>query len=107
MTKEQLTAIFSELNGTGTIRYTFGDVLEMEEISSIVLESDESIFPDKTLHIKFGEDDNLFYLHKGSYINGVFETKTVINAIDIGKNIGFVLVNPYNNKSPYKFGSAA
>lgn len=106
MTHAQLAAIFLDLNGTGTERYTFDDVIEMEEVSSIILESDESIFPDKTLHIKFGSD-NLMYLHKGSYVNGTFITKKIINAISIDRIIGFVLVNPYNMKSPYKFGSAA
>jgi hypothetical protein len=101
MKKAEISAFFA---GIDSAKYTFGDTLEMDEVSQITLKTNAAVYPDKTLHVIFDGDTEQIYLVKGYYSSGSFVKVSEIGTYPFSEILGFVMVNPYNIKSPYMLG---
>jgi hypothetical protein len=107
MTSAQVEYILDELNSSFSGMYTVGDWLEAEEIASIILASDESVYPDETMQIKFDSENELLLTRVGSYDEeGVFQVLKDTAAIEYSLIVGISMARPGAGKSPYKNGSA-
>jgi len=80
--------------------------LEAYEISEIILSSDESLYPDETMQIRFDTNNELLFTRRGNYVEGIFVPISIRNVIDLDIISGFQLKSRTSVKSPYKFGSA-
>ena len=107
MTSTKINLILSELNtqfSTGGTLYGPDIWLEAEEISAIVLESDESIYPDKTMQIKFDSANLLLLTRKGYYDEiGDFVVTENNAAYDYALILSVTLARNERRKSPYMF----
>jgi len=107
MTSIQIDFILEELNTQFSEEGTlYGPELWLEarEIGSIILSSDESIYPDETLQVKFDSPNELLFVRKGKYVDDSF-TETLVTAVYEYKIIlGINLVRNTTRKSPYKIG---
>jgi hypothetical protein len=107
MTATQIQYILDELNSQFDGMYTVGDWLEAREIASVILASDESVYPDETMQIKFDNENEILLTRVGSYDSeGVFQVLKNTAAIDYSLVIGFSMMRPGAGKSPYKNGSS-
>jgi hypothetical protein len=106
MTVEQVQYILDELNTRFTGMYTANDWLEAEEIAAIILSSDESVYPDETMQIKFDQENELLWTRVGSYDSeGVFQVLKETAVVNYKLIIGVSMKRPESDKSPYKNGS--
>jgi hypothetical protein len=110
MTTSQVSAILTELDDqfstSGTL-YGPGIWLEAREISAIILESNESLYPDETMQIKFDSTNSLLLTRIGRYVEGSFVASRNTAAIDYKNIMGISLVKGSTMKSPYKVGRTA
>jgi hypothetical protein len=106
MTRTQIQDIFAELNTQfGSGQYVEGAWLAMEEISEVVLVSDECIYPDRSLHVYFDGTKELVRLGRGHYDGDDFVVTRVEAITMYSQVIGFILSRPTRMKSPYKIAS--
>jgi hypothetical protein len=109
MTRSQIQFVLSELNTqfaeSGTL-YGEGLWLAMDEVSSINLLSNESIYPDETMHVFFDGTNQLVRLGKGYYENGSFVVEKVESITMYSQVMSFLLHRPTRMKSPYRVSSA-
>jgi hypothetical protein len=108
MTVQSITAVLNELDSQFDGKYdnTGYPWLEFDEVASIILANNESIYPDKTEQVKFNHSLQTMYLRKGFYNeDGVFIENYVSGGIDYSLVVGIIMVQPEHKKSPYKFGS--
>jgi hypothetical protein len=109
MTKEQLDFIFSELNGQFTeeeeLLYGQNIWLSMDEVSEIILLSNECIYPDETLQVFFDEENELLLTAEGRYENEMFVRSRVASATKYSQIMGLIMRRPSSRKSPYKFSA--
>lgn len=106
MTAAQVQYILDELNTQFEGMYTAGDWLEAEEIASVILASDELVYPDETMQIKFDNENEILLTRVGKYDSeGEFQVVKNTAAIDYSLIIGFSMMRPGAGKSPYKNGS--
>jgi hypothetical protein len=107
MTTNQISAILAELNDRFEGMYTEDTWLEANEISSIILSSDESVYPDETMQIKFDQTNELLLTRVGKYNSeGTFEVIKNTAAISYELIIGFNMRRIAVMKSPYKIGAS-
>jgi hypothetical protein len=109
MTKEQLDIIFSELNEQfaeeSELLYGQNIWLPMDEVSEIILLSNECVYPDETLQVYFDEENELLLTAEGRYQDNVFVRSKIASATKYSQVIGFIMRRPSSRKSPYKFSS--
>jgi hypothetical protein len=106
MTSTKVNFILSELNtqfSEGGTLYGPNIWLEAEHISAIILESDESVYPDRTMQVKFDSTNGLLLTRKGYYIDGVFTATENNAAYDYDLILGITLDRSDRRKSPYMF----
>jgi hypothetical protein len=107
MTVAQINQVILDVNSTIpdiAYRLTVGQWLyDSDEfgnnISAIILSSNESIYPDKTIQIKFDNTQKLLLLRKDNDDNN-------ITHIDYNLIIGITLLKPTTRKSPYSIGKS-
>jgi hypothetical protein len=104
MTKEAISNFFSAVDSA---KYTFDTLLEMDEVAQISLKGNGSIYPDKTLHVRFDQATEMAVLIKGYYSGDSFVTVSTVGTYPFSEIVGFLMVNPYNTKSPYSNGRSA
>lgn len=108
MTRSQVQAILAELNSqfsTGGTLYGEGAWLAMDEVSSLVLLSNESIYPDDTMHVYFDGTNELIKLGRGTVSEGVFTLEKVESITMYAQLMAVLLERPTRMKSPYKISS--
>lgn len=110
MTRSQIQYILSEFDtefGSGNDGLYAEDIwLDMDEVSEVILLSNENIYPDKRLQVKFDGDNQLVRIREGYYDNT--ETFVVVReaaATSYSSVIGFMLAKQTSRKSPYSFSS--
>jgi hypothetical protein len=107
MTQSQIGTILTELNTqfavSGTL-YAPNIWLEAKEINSINLRTNESIYPDSTLQIKFDSENNLLLTRVGKYVNDEFVVSKNREAADYETIMSITLVKRTTMKSPYRTG---
>jgi hypothetical protein len=107
MTQAQVQYIFAELTsqfGSGT--YVEDVWLEMDEVSHIILETDESLFPDDRIQFYFDSETELLYTREG-YYDGEDFVEVKRPAVTSYQNIlGFMLKKPTSQKAPYRVSAS-
>lgn len=93
---------------TTDLLYTYIDAgwLNLNEINSIILKANESIYPDEKIQINFDTSDEILYIRSGEWINNVFIPKKIDAAIAFDNILGFILVRDQFRKSPYQIGKS-
>jgi len=88
--------------------HTYIDVgwLDLEEINSIVLKSNESIYPDDGIQINFDTSDELMYIRDGSWINEVFVPNRITAVVTFENILGIIMIRDPFRKSPYQIGKS-
>lgn len=89
--------------------YSFGELISLNEVSSIVLDIDNSIYPEKDTMFKFKKfSDNtimmVYFGKKNSDGNYEFNASSPNLYIDASTIYAFNLVTPLRRKSPYLYG---
>jgi len=109
MTRDQIQHILEELDsqfGSGDGGLYAEDVwIEMDEISEIILLSNENIYPDDRLQVKFDGESELLKIREG-YYNG--EDFVVVREAAVTRYesvIGIMLAKQTSRKSPYVLSS--
>jgi hypothetical protein len=69
-------------------------------ISAIILSSNESIYPDKTIEIQFDNDNEMLLLKRRN------DTDEEITYISYGLIIGITMLRRATRKSPYSVGKS-
>jgi hypothetical protein len=114
MIVEQINAIFEELNsqfGANLYDYTTDADdepiwMNMTEISEVILSSDACLYPDGTIQYAFDHYNEVIRSRTGRLEdNGDFTPNREVAAISYDAIVGFILVKPSSNKSPYKKGA--
>lgn len=110
MTKAQVNALLSLLNTefpseSGT-KYVTDAWIDCEEISEIIISTDENIYPDSNLQVYFDSENELLKTRLGKKKATVFKPKhepaLVTSYDDI---VGIALVGRSNSKSPFRRGT--
>ena len=100
MTTPQVKTILSEIGG-----YSTDMIIPLTEVTAIVLESNENIYPDDTTHVYFDSTYDLMLVYYGETKNGVFTPESKPRfIIELESVQGFYLSNKYRHKSPYSIG---
>jgi hypothetical protein len=111
MTITEINNILGELNimFPGFYDNTGTPWLECREIALIVLNTDDVIYPDDTMQVKFDTANSLLLTRSGYYEeDGVtFVSSGVRAAITMTEVGGIILQSPAGRKSPYKIGGTA
>jgi len=109
MTRSQIQTILSELNNNFSdngILYGEDLWLAMDEVSSINLLSNESIYPDKTMHVYFDGTNELIRLGKGHYNGDDFIVDKIESITMYSQVMSFMLHRATRMKSPYKISAS-
>jgi len=107
MTQAQIQYIFAELTGQfGAGSYVEDVWLEMDEVAHIILETDQSLYPDDRIQFFFDADTQLLLTREG-YYDGEDFVEVRRPAVTTYNNIlGFMLKKPTSQKAPYRFSSS-
>jgi hypothetical protein len=106
MTGDQIGFIMSQFNSdfsSSGILYGEDIWMSMDEISEIILSSNENIYPDSTIQVKLDSGNKVMLIREGYYQEGgsfVATRNASITTYD--QIIGFMVTKPNNTKSPYK-----
>ena len=88
--------------------YEMNQIIPLTEVQSIVLASDENIYPSDTTRVKFVDEGgkNLMEVYEGvTKQDGTFVSKPNPILVMSFSNInGFVLASPKRRKAPYNYG---
>lgn len=109
MTQSQIQFILSELDGqfsTGGTLYGEDAWLAMDEVSSIVLLSNESIYPDDTMYVYFDSTNELIRMGRGTVSEGVFTLDKIESYTMYSQVMAILLSRPTRAKSPYKISAS-
>jgi len=109
MTSTQIDLILTELDTQfteGGLLYGPDIWLEAEYIGSIILSSNESIYPDDTMQIMFDSTNSILFTRKGHYEEDVFIEELINAGYDYEMIVGINLVRSATRKSPYKVGKS-
>jgi hypothetical protein len=106
MTQAQIQYLLAELDtafsdGITTL-YAEDIWMAMEEVSDIVLNSNENIYPDDTIQVYFDETDQILRVREGYYSGGSFVVTRNAAIVPYDQIIGFILTRSNATKSPYK-----
>lgn len=106
MTQAQIQYILSELDtkfsdGITTL-YAEDIWMAMNEVSEIVLGSNENIYPDDTIQVNFDSADQVLLVREGYYSSGSFVPTRNAYIIPYSWILGFILTKRNATKSPYK-----
>ena len=103
MTAAQITEIIDEIGG-----YSPNQIIPLTEVTAIVLNSNQNIYPSDTLHVKFNNTYDYIESYYGyTDDEGVFHYETHPRAITPYKTVQtFMLLSLYHNKTPYKSGAS-
>lgn len=96
MTSSQVTAVLSDLG------YSPNTLLELKEVSEIVLISDENIYPDENIRIMLDTANELILVFGKDPVSGEYTKRRT--TIEMKAIVAFML-SPVFMKSPYKMGS--
>jgi hypothetical protein len=110
MTQAQLTLLFETLNtDLDTPNLYMEDAwLNMNEISEIILESDQSLYPDDTIQFMFDSVSQTLLMRKGFIEGTTFIPLGESFAGSIYDNIlGFAVNRPAGKKAAYRKGASA
>ena len=102
MTTSQVKVILSEIGN-----YSTDMLIPMTEVTAIVLESNENIYPDATTHVYFDSKHDLMMVYYGKTENGIFTPESKPRfIIELESVQGFYLATKYRRKSPYRIGGS-
>ena len=107
MTNAQVKSILSELNAAFPGSYTENNNLILDEVALIVLDSDETLYPERTLNrFYFDTENELLFVYYGRYNS---DGEFILNSnpefvIDFEFIIGFILATDMTQKNQYKIG---
>jgi hypothetical protein len=109
MTRSQIQYILSEFDtefGSGNDGLYAEDIwLDMDEVSEVILLSNENIYPDRGLQVKFDGDNQLVRIREGYNDAETFVVVREAAATSYSSVIGFMLAKQTSRKSPYSFSS--
>jgi hypothetical protein len=77
----------------------------MEEISEVILFSNENIYPDSSLQVKFDSEQEVVLVREGYLSSGSFVPTRNAYIIPYDQVIGFMVSKGNSTKSPYKRSS--
>jgi hypothetical protein len=111
MIRSQIQHVLSELDsqfGSGNGGLYGEDIwMSMDEVSEIVFTTNENVYPDNTIQVKFDSASELVLLRFGYYENDSFvATKDPASALTYEQMMGFMLTKITAGKSPYKYPSS-
>jgi hypothetical protein len=78
----------------------------LNDVSSIVLESDASIYPDDTIQFKFDDDNEVITTRIGTTEGEVFTPTREVATIEYAAVMAVMMAKATSSKSPYKRGSS-
>ena len=93
MTSEQIGYILEKI---GNYSQNLTDPIDLREVSSIVLDSNESYYPESGTTFRFDSEGSLLEIYKGGKIDSIIDYKQIE---------AFILETPSYRKAPYKMGT--
>jgi hypothetical protein len=110
MTQSQIQYLLSyfdsEFSDGITTLYEEDVWMDMEEISEIILASNENIYPDEGLQVKFDSATELIFVREGYYASESFVTVRDAYRIPYSQVVGMMISKTNSTKSPYKKSSS-
>lgn len=110
MTQSQIQYILSYLDSEFsdgiTTLYAEDVWMGMDEISEIILASNENIYPDSGIQVMFDSATELIFVREGYYSEGSFVIVRDAYRIPYSQVIGFMISKTNATKSPYKKSSS-
>jgi hypothetical protein len=101
-----LSYLDSEFSDGITTLYEEDIWMDMEEISEIILSSNENIYPDSGIQIKFNSTTELIFVREGYLSSGSFVTVRDAYRIPYSQVVGMMVSKTNSTKSPYKKSSS-
>ena len=108
MTLAQITAILAELetqDGENN-QYILDEWLSMPEVAEVMLSTNENIYPDNKLQVRFDSTNELMWIRRGTTsTEGAFTSEYIEASVSFSNIIGFAMVRAGRYKSPYQIGA--
>jgi hypothetical protein len=100
MTAAQIQLILTDLG------YDAGEWTSLNDISSIVLEADASLYPDDTIQFRFDNTNEVITTRIGTTQDEVFTPTREVATIEYATVMGIMMAKATSGKSPYKRGAS-
>lgn len=101
-----LSYLDSEFSDGITTLYEEDAWIDMEEISEIILASNENIYPDSGIQINFDSATQLILVREGYHADGSFVIVRDAYRIPYSQIVGMMISKTNSTKSPYKKSSS-
>lgn len=101
-----LSYLDSEFSDGITALYEEDVYMDMKQISEIILSSNENIYPDSGIQVKFDSTTELIFVREGYYASGSFVTVRDAYRIPYSQVVGLMISKTNSTKSPYKKSSS-